>query len=204
MAEKDIDDRPNALLTKKDREWLTADEPLYTGKSAAQQRYRRRTSIRDRVVASLEDFVLLFRELEDSELEKIRDQMDTRPVEAESGDITMRLTSSGPPAITRALAFLCLLHEDIDHFELSLRTALSVVSRQRSGTYYQKVSVDIDLEEWTDDDIQALKNKIRNGELHSLTRAEQDFLIEGVDIDVLSAVIEEFDAREEQDTAGDE
>jgi len=193
------DDRKRGILSPEDREFLRGErEHISQG-----AKYNTRRRIRQRVKNGILDFVLLFRELPETDRVKIVDEFDMGPVEASSGGITVHIGTSGPPAITRALAFLCLLHEDTDQFELSLRTALSAVSRQRSDTHYQKVSVDIDLREWSREDIQALRKKLDQENLQDLTRAEQDFLIDQLGIDVLAAALEGFEERE-TDAPGEE
>lgn len=190
MSGDETDDRPNALLTKKDREWLRADEPLYTGKSAKQQRYRRRRSIRERMVASLEDFSLLFGELEEPERAKIIDDLDMQtPSDADLGAVA-------PSHVVHAVAFLFLLHEDTGQFEQSVYRALSAATQQRTGPQYRKISVDIDLEEWSRKDFRTLQRKVEKRDLHRLTKAEQDLLIASFDIDVLAAGLERLSEDE--------
>lgn len=54
------DKRKDAMLTKTDRAFLKESGNYYTGENAKQQRYERRTNIKERVTASLVDFEDLF------------------------------------------------------------------------------------------------------------------------------------------------
>lgn len=193
------DGRGRGILTQEDREFLRGErEHISQG-----AKYNTRRRIRQRVEDGILDLDLLLRELEESERAKIMDELSFDPPdddpedlsedqsEDEAGHITARITAGGGPAPLRhALGFLFLLHEDAQQFEMSLISALSFASRQRKGTLYHKVSVDIDLTEWSRRDIQAMKKKVEEGDTDALSREEQDFLIDRLDNDTLAAVFE--------------
>jgi hypothetical protein len=193
------DGRGRGILTSEDREFLRGErEHISQG-----AKYNTRRRIRERTKDALLDFDLLFRELGEGEREKILNELSRElsedlpedPPEDQSGGSADHVTGKieilgGPPPLTRALSFLFLLHEDTHQFEGSLIRALSAASRKRKETLYQKVSVDIDLTEWTRRDIQAMKQKVEEGNTDALTREEQDFLIDRLDTDTLSAVFD--------------
>lgn len=66
-----MSDKPTGILTSTDREFLSSDEPYYTGKNDRQQRYERRKGIRGRIVSSILDFSEIRLLLEDDQRERI-------------------------------------------------------------------------------------------------------------------------------------
>lgn len=63
--------QPNGILTKADREFLSAEGEYYTGDHARQTRYQRRRDIRRRIVESILDFSFIASHLEEEERRKI-------------------------------------------------------------------------------------------------------------------------------------
>lgn len=63
--------KPNGILTKADREFLTAEGGYYTGEHARQSRYQRRRDIRQRIVQSILDFSFIASHLGEDERRKI-------------------------------------------------------------------------------------------------------------------------------------
>lgn len=63
--------KPNGVLTKTDREFLSAEDEYYTGEHKRQSRYQRRRDIRQRIVHSILDFSFIASHLEESERRKI-------------------------------------------------------------------------------------------------------------------------------------
>lgn len=78
------------MLTTEDRRWLTG-EKSYEGEHAKQQRYQRRRDIRDRVYNTILDFGILLEHLEESEREKLFDQIDGRAVGSEDDEFILGL-----------------------------------------------------------------------------------------------------------------
>lgn len=174
------------FLTPADREFLRGEKD-FTGKNAKQMRYQRRSSIRERTRDAFHDFSLLFKKLDESEREKVAEQVELRGEKRVMG-------GPRPPsvAVTDAIAFFYFLHEGQKQFEMSLHRALRDALRQENpSSIHQHVDVDLNLRQWSREDIQVLKERIEDGGTDALNRAEQDFLLELVPVDVLAVALDE-------------
>lgn len=170
------------FLTPADREFLRGEKE-FSGDNAKQMRYQRRRSIRDRTRDAFRDFSLLFETLDDDELETIAEQSEMR-----GGGRAMGGPRPPDPSVTDTLAFIYLLHEGQEQFEMSLHRALGDVLRQADQSLFWKI--DLDFEQWSGEDIRVLKGKVEEGDIDALSRAEQDFLLERVPVDVLAAALD--------------
>jgi hypothetical protein len=180
-----MSERPTAMLTQKDREWLTSDGEMYSGDHAKQQRYQRRKSIRDRVVASLLDFILLFERLNDDEREKIhkelRDEIGIRHPE----DSLIGGSIPAPRGITETIGFLYMFHEDVSDFERTVAEAIKKTHEAQEDwesaparrVTHRQVEIDIDVEE-VHINSATIRDKIEAGETDALNDAERQWLIE--------------------------
>lgn len=66
-----MSDKSTGILTPTDRDFLSSNEPYYTGKNDRQQRYERKKGIRGRIVSSILDFSEIRPLLEDDQRERI-------------------------------------------------------------------------------------------------------------------------------------
>jgi hypothetical protein len=150
------DDRPRAMLTPADRQFLLGEKEYEHRQTA----FDRRKAIRDRVVASLSDFSLLFGYLSKHEREKIADEI-SMPDWADAPDHSVM---AGPPdSVVHTLAFLCLLHEDTEAFQQTVgQGAAGAIQKERGGRW--DVDVDIDPERIpAPPNLEAIDEKLQDG-----------------------------------------
>ena len=173
------DDRPNAMLTSGDRQFLLGKKEYKHRQTAAD----RRKAIRERAVASLSDFTLLFGHLDDRERAKIADEIGMN----EWTDAPDHSLMAGPPReVVHAIAFLHRLHADadpresIEMFERTVEEAFSMSLQKERGGFWD-VDVDIDPDRVQSPDADAIREKLRDGRASELNGPEAQWLTRRLD-----------------------
>lgn len=166
-------DRPNAMLTKAQREFVTGKKE-YSGEHAKQQRYQMRTAVRQRVRDTLLDFQLLFEHMDDRERERVFE------VAPEQGVSPNREERRKQRALRYALAdTLGFLYQGLEHTRYSFkhfleRGILQAVNKMApEGQLVNAQTVfSVDIEPFPQADIESVAERIAEGNFDDLTEHE--------------------------------
>lgn len=187
-------DRPRGILSEADRKYLVRDARERKEAYSYQAQRSRRLAIVERTSNAIRDFSVLFEELDEGELEKVAENVEMRGEERVMG-------GPRPPSvpITDALAFIYLLHEGEEQFEMSLNRSLRDVLFHDGQSDYNDVDISIDVEinikQCTFEDVQMLKRKVDEGDRDALNRPEQEYLLDLLPTDAILAAFDGGDDR---------
>lgn len=155
------DDRPAALLTQAQREYLRGEKDY---RPAAERGVRSR--IRERARGALFDLQLLFESLDEEDLRKVFQP----PEGGDSGDVAT--------AIENTLGLLYLGSLELEgapfaaDFEQMLEIGMGRAERQRPGDHHRWPDVDISWQDPTNVDFDAMKEKIAKEHFTELSEME--------------------------------